>query len=73
MNILINEKKQAQCPSCGKWNNLIIEKSNRLLHEFTCCKRNFVVAIDVENLEKHSKGKKIKKMDDGWWVFKNTE
>lgn len=54
MKILVNEKGQAQCPGCGNWNKLILDK-NGLLHEFTCCHRNFSVAIDEENLEKLKK------------------
>ena len=57
MNILVNEKKQGQCPGCGKWNDLKLEHRDGLLHEFTCCHRNFVVSIDEENLELLAQGK----------------
>ncbi len=71
LEILVNEKKQAQCPSCGDWVKLELD-SDGLLHEFTHCHRNIRVAIDEENLEKLSKGrKKIKKQPDDWWVYKN--
>ena len=53
MKILVNEKGQAQCPGCGKWNKLKVEHIDGLIHEFTCCHRNFTVAIDEENLEKY--------------------
>jgi len=55
MKINVNEKKQAQCPGCGEWNDLQLDKDG-LCHEFTCCRRNFAVHIDVENLEKLSRG-----------------
>ena len=64
--ILVNEKKQAQCPSCGEWNDLDLEHKHGLLHEFSCCRRNFIVAIDEEGLDKLSKGKKVKKPDADW-------
>lgn len=68
MTILINEKGQGQCPGCGKWNELEVEHIDGLLHEFTCCRRHFVVAIDQENLKKFMKGriKKIPKPEPDW-------
>lgn len=67
MDILVNEKKQGQCPSCGAWNELTLDK-NGLIHEFSCCRRNFMVAIDEENLNKLAKGKKVKKPDVDWYI-----
>jgi hypothetical protein len=52
MNILVNEKSQAQCPKCGDWNKLVVDRVDGLLHEFTCCHSTILVAIDKENLEK---------------------
>jgi phage terminase large subunit GpA-like protein len=71
MKILVNEKGQAQCPRCGKWNELEIERVDGLLHEFSCCS-NWKVAIDEENLEKFMKGKikKIPKPEPDWFVYK---
>lgn len=65
MKIPVNKEKQGQCPTCEKWNDLELDVHG-LLYGFTCCRRNFVIAIDSENLEKLSKGKKIKKLPDDW-------
>ena len=73
MNILINERGQAQCPRCGQWNQLEVEKIDGLLHEFTCC-GNFVVAIDQENLKKFIEdGEEPPEPDTGWFIYKDTD
>ena len=60
---------QAQCPGCGKWCDLIkCERSK--WHKFTCCERNFQVAVSKTDLEKLSKGKKINPPPADWWVLK---
>jgi hypothetical protein len=51
MDILLNDKGQGQCPICGNWNKLEVEKKNGLLHEFTCCHKTVIVSIDEKNLK----------------------
>lgn len=54
MKFLVNEKKQAQCPECGKF-NLLKHNDQTLMHEFSCCRRKFSVFIDKEKLEEIGK------------------
>lgn len=67
MRVNLNKKKQAQCPGCGKWNDLEIEQKHGIYHEFTCCGRYFIVNMDEENLERLSKGEKLKDIPFDWW------
>jgi len=71
MKFLINDKKQAQCPSCNQWNDLVIESRSGIYHEFVCCGRNFVIAINKENLEKIAQGNlNIDEPEPGWFINK---
>ena len=52
MKILINEKKQAQCPECGQWVDMVWnDKVSQ--HEITHCNgRKWAIFISKEDLEK---------------------
>lgn len=55
MKINVNEKKQAQCPGCGSWRELLPDHMGSENHEFKCCNRSFIIYIDKKGLEKLSK------------------
>jgi len=71
MKVLVNHKKQAQCPSCEKWNDLQLDHVDGIYHEFTCCNRNFIVPLDEENLEKIAQGRRDIELPKPGWEFKD--
>lgn len=69
MKLLVNSLKQGQCPSCGQWCDLLLDEKSPY-HIFSCCDRYFRVALNEKDLEKISKGKKVKPPPVDWWVYK---
>jgi Zn-finger nucleic acid-binding protein len=60
MDIPMNEKKEAQCPHCGKWVNMV-HNEKTLLYEISCCSHTYAIFIDKEKLEKFVNEAKNKK------------
>lgn len=50
MQILINENRQAQCPSCGQFTNMIYDgKTSK--YQIECCRRKWSLSITKEEVE----------------------
>lgn len=65
MKFLINEKKQTQCPECGKWVDMVHNETIDQ-YEIEHCRRKWCLFITKEKLENPEKAevkknKKIKK------------
>lgn len=47
MDILINEKNQAQCPKCGQWVNMIYNDKNKKF-EISHCRETWILYYKVK-------------------------
>ena len=68
MRFSINKNGKVRCHVCRSWCELEKDKLGGICHEFTCCGRNYLVAIDTEGLEKLKKGESVKPLPPGWWL-----
>lgn len=71
MPIELSKHGLAKCPSCGKWNRLEPEHIEGVWKEFSCCNRNFMVALDDENFQRLIEGKQLEPVPSNWFVYKN--
>lgn len=68
MKFQINKKGKIKCPTCKKWRDLERDHLGGPYHEFTCCKRSFLISIDIENLKLFKEGKKTNPPPRNWWI-----